>query len=261
MTDRFLPGVPGEEIERIFHAAPGNEIVSGKFDSPESSAALAANAFGFFLKRGQDFPRLPRCEWVDWTGLSLSLEQEVRLPWRGGRHPILDALVITRSAFIGIESKRFEPFRGKTSTPFSDAYWRPVWGSHMEGYERIRDQLRENGQLYAFLDAVQLVKHAFALRTAVNRIPEYTSLTPTLFYVYAEPEFWPKSGKPAKEKDKVAHRAEIERFASEVATDEVQFTACSYRDVLRNWEESKDSGIREHVEAVIERFAVRPSHV
>ncbi len=261
MTDRFLPGVPGEEIERIFNAAPGNEIVSGKFDSLESSAALAANAFGFFLNRERDLPPLPKCDRVDWTGLSLSLEQEVRFPWRGGRHPVLDVLVIARSAFIGIESKRFEPFRGKTSSTFSDAYWRPVWGSRMKGYERIRDQLREDGQLYACLDTAQLVKHALALRTAVTRIPEYASLTPILFYVYAEPEFWPKNGKPVKEKDKIMHQAEIERFANEVARDEVQFIACPYTDVLRSWKESKDSRIREHAEAVIERFAVRPSHI
>ena len=61
MTDRFLPGVPGAEIERIFNAAAGNEIASGKFDSPESSAALAANAFGFFLNRPRDLPPLPDC--------------------------------------------------------------------------------------------------------------------------------------------------------------------------------------------------------
>ncbi len=255
MTDRFLPGVPGKEIERIFNAAPGNEIASGKFDSPESSAALAANAFGFFLNGEWDLPPLPMCERVEWTGLSLSLEQEVRLPWCGGRHPILDVLITTRSAFIGIESKRFEPFRGKTPATFSDAYWRPEWGSRMKGYEHTRDQLRKDGQLYACLDAVQLVRHAFALRTAVNRIPEYSCLTPILFYVYAEPEFWPKSGKPVEEKDKIMHRAEIERFASEVARDEVQFIACSYTDVLRCWKEGKDSRIRAHAEAVIERFA------
>ena len=56
MTGRFLPGVPGPDIEAIFEAAPGNEIGTGKFDSPESSAALAANAFGFFLNRASDLP-------------------------------------------------------------------------------------------------------------------------------------------------------------------------------------------------------------
>ena len=49
MRDRFLPGVPTEQITEIYNAAPGNEITSGKFDSAESSAALVANAFGFFL--------------------------------------------------------------------------------------------------------------------------------------------------------------------------------------------------------------------
>ena len=59
MTGRFLPGVPGPQIEAIFDAAAGNEIVTGKFDSPESSAALAANAFSFFLQRASDLPALP----------------------------------------------------------------------------------------------------------------------------------------------------------------------------------------------------------
>ena len=59
MTGRFLPGVPGPDIEAIFEAAPGNEIGTGKFDNPESSAALAANAFGFFLNRASDLPALP----------------------------------------------------------------------------------------------------------------------------------------------------------------------------------------------------------
>ena len=44
MNGRFLPGVPGAEVESILNAAPGNEVATGKFDSPESSAALAVNA-------------------------------------------------------------------------------------------------------------------------------------------------------------------------------------------------------------------------
>lgn len=72
--DRFLPGVPGNDIERILNAAPGNEIARGKFDSPKSSAALAANAFGFFLHRAQELPPLPDCPDVVWPARSLSLE-------------------------------------------------------------------------------------------------------------------------------------------------------------------------------------------
>ncbi|MCY4613766.1 MAG: hypothetical protein OXB94_09115 [Nitrospira sp.] len=128
MTDRWLLGVPSQEIERIFNAAAGNEIASGKFDNPESSASLAANAFGFFLNRPRDLSPLLDCDRVVWPARSLSLEATVRFPWSGGRHPVLDCLVTTVSALIGIESKRFEPFRGKKAASFCDAYWREVWG-------------------------------------------------------------------------------------------------------------------------------------
>ena len=38
----------------------------------------------------------------------------------------------------------------------------------MVGYRHVRDLLRGNNDLYAHLDAAQLVKHAMALRTAVQ---------------------------------------------------------------------------------------------
>ena len=49
MQDRFTPGVSRMQIEEIYSAEPGKEIASGNFDSPEVSAALAANTFRFFL--------------------------------------------------------------------------------------------------------------------------------------------------------------------------------------------------------------------
>jgi hypothetical protein len=48
-SDYFLPGLPVGIIRAAYLNAPGNEIESGKFASPESSAALVANAFGLFL--------------------------------------------------------------------------------------------------------------------------------------------------------------------------------------------------------------------
>ena len=176
MTGRFLPGVPGPEVEDIFDAAPGDEIASGKFDSPESSAALAANAFGFFLNRASVLPAMPGCEGESWPARSLTLEAEVRFPWSRGRHPVLDCLVTTASALIGIESKRFEPYRREHASPLSDAYWRSVWGNNMKKYESIRDSLRSEPKLYRHLNAAQLFKHAFALRTAVHCRHEHRSL-------------------------------------------------------------------------------------
>lgn len=253
MGERFLPGVPGEQIEEIYNAAPGKEIASGKFDSPESSAALAANAFGVFLNRPGDLPPLPGCEGVEWPACSVYVEKEVRFPWTGGRHPWLDALVVTPAALIGVESKRFEPFR--TKGHFSKAFWRPVWGDQMKGYEGVRTNMTEGEGSYVGLDAAQLVKHALALRTRVDAKKQYDGLNPILFYLYAEPDVWPRDGKPVDDEAKALHREEIAHFAESVEGDEVRFVACSYRELLATWERNENAEIREHARAVVSRFA------
>ena len=227
--------MPGAEIEKIYNAAPGKEITSGKFDSPESSAALAANAFGLFLHRAADLPVLPGCEEEVWPAVSLSIEAELRFPWGGGSHPHLDCLVETPSALIGIESKRFEPYRPPHSPSLSNAFWRPVWGERMRGYEGIRDRLRHNpAGGFAHLDAAQLFKHALGLRSEVQRRGP-RKLKPILFYLHAEPEDWPASGEAVDERAKARHKEEIEAFGAAVADDEVRFVSCAWRNLLQVW--------------------------
>ncbi len=254
MSGRFLPGVPGEELESILNAAPGNEIATGKFESPESSAALAVNAFGFFLHRASDLPPLPGCEGEIWPACSLLIETGLRFPWRGGRHPVLDCLVETPSALIGIESKRFEPYRSRRSSSLSDAYWRPVWGDQMDGYERVRDGLRDHPGRFAHLDAAQLFKHAFALRSEVHRRERRRPLRPILFYLYAEPEVWPANGTAVDERAITRHRNEIETFGAAVVNDEVRFVSCSWRCLLSAWARLSSSRICTHAKAVTARF-------
>ena len=255
ITNRWLPNVPGEEIEEILKAAPGNEIGSGKFDSPESSAALAANTFGFFLNRAGDLPLIPECYQGKGSAVSLVLEETVRFPWRGGRHPVLDALITTPSELIGIESKRFEPFRGNKKASFSHAYWRPVWGEHMTGYENVRDQLHNNKRHYKLLDAAQLVKHAFALRTQIQPGRKYAGRKAILFYIYAEPECWTKDGRLVDKTMKIKHKEEIEAFAREVKEDEVKFIACTYEELLTDWEQNRTPEIRKHARAIVQHFS------
>ena len=254
MVRRFLPGVPGREIENIFNSAVGNEISSGKFDSPESSAALAANAFGFFLKSASRLPPLPGCENENWPARSIDLEATIRFPWVGGRHPVLDCVVTTSSALIGIESKRFEPYRIKSPSRLRDAYWRPVWGERMKGYESVRDGLRDDPDRYSRLDAAQLFKHAFALRSAVHHWCECEGLTPYLFYIFAEPEIWPRNGKPVDPEVKSRHLQEVEQFGAAVAGDEVRFVACTYRQLLRTWSNDAEGSIRAHANAIADKF-------
>lgn len=254
VDDSILPGLPSDLIRACYASAPGNEIESGKFASPESSAALAANTFGLFLDRPSDFPSLSQDEALGWPVRSVSLEAIVRFPWQGGRHPCLDALVETNDALIGIESKRYEPFRSKSDAELSDAYRRPVWGDSMTGYENVRDALRDNSALFTRLDAAQLVKHAFGLRTAVHKTERWYDKRPLLFYVFAEPTRWP-DGRVVPKADIEMHRGEIRQFAELVKADEVSFRYLSYREMLALWSTSPNALVRDHAAVILARFS------
>ena len=80
-------------------------------------------------------------------------------------------------------------------------------------------------------------------------------LTPILYYVYAEPECWPKERKPVEEQDKARHREEIEQFTRATQKDEVRFIACPYRVMLKDWSHNANPEICAHAAAVLERFA------
>jgi hypothetical protein len=248
--DALLPGLPAALIRAAYEAAPGNEIKSGKFLSPESSAALAANAFGFFLDRVGDLPPLPGTSELAWPASSVSLEAIVRFPWAGGSHPCLDALIQTRDAIIGVESKRFEPFRSKGVPSLSEAYWRPVWGADMRRYETMRDEIRSGAISYAHLDAVQLVKHAFGLRTA----GEACGHKAVLVYLFTEPVSWP-DGRGVPASAVAQHRSEIADFAARVAGDQVRFVSCAYRELLETWRNCANDAVRRHAGAIVARFS------
>ena len=249
MDELFLPGVPANQIKQAFASAPGKEISGGNFARPVSSAALAANAFGFFLNRPGDIPLPPECDGE--TVCSLSIETPVRFPWIRACHPWLDVLIVTDRAFIGVESKRFEPFQQKRSPgEFRESHRWPKWGDNMKGYERIRDQHPDKD--FSHLDVAQLVKHAFALRTERQECPK---LRPVLWYLYAEPECWPKDARLIPDMEKRAHRKEIARFAEIVAADEVRFLSCSYRDLLAHWSAHGLPDVRDHAGRVLTRFS------
>lgn len=253
LEDGLLPGLPADLIRNTYAAAPGNEIASGKFQSPESSAALAANAFGYFLDKPAQLPALLIGVPLGWPPLSVQLEVENRFPWRGGLHPWLDVMVETSTALIGIESKRYEPFRSKGKTDLSDAYWRPVWGDNMSGYCRVRDGLRDGTLAFERLDAAQLFKHAFGLRTAVHRPTGPKGKRPILIYLFAEPSSWP-DGRPLAPEAVAAHRRDIAVFGDIVDGDEVEFHAMSYRDLLDSWHTADDVKIHGHAQTVGDHF-------
>lgn len=224
----FLPGVAVDHVLERLAKAGGKELDSGKFFSPESSAALSVNTFGRFVDTPADLPAFPGVEW-DAPPIRVEVEYCARFPWAGGSHPWLDAMVETPRRLLGIESKRFEPFRDAKRVVISTAYDRPVWGDAMRPFEAMRDRLRSRSGQFEFVDAAQLVKHAFGLVTDSRR----RAKTAGLIYLFAEPRFM--QGKPIEAEAWKRHRQEIAEFGAAVVGAAVSFHAVSYREWLESW--------------------------
>ena len=246
MTDPdFLPGVPAAAVLTALRRSPGNELATGKFNSPDSSAALAANAFGWFLDRPDALPPLPDVPMGQPE--AVEVEAELRFPWSGGRHPWLDAVVTTPTTLVGVESKRYEPFRPRKTPVFSEAYASREWGPGMARWNVMRRALEDGSQGYRHLDAVQLVKHAYALRTqSVKR-----ARGAVLVYLHAAPASW-ASGKPVDPKAVALHRTEVADFARAVKGDDVTFVPLRWADLLAEW--ATVPALAAHVAAIRARF-------
>lgn len=249
MDELLLDYLPREKIIAAFRRSPGNEIESGKFASPESSAALAANTFGLFLDSPEDLPPIPNTCDLGWPALHVSIERCVRFPWSGGRHPWLDAFIETPTHIIGIESKRYEPFRKRKNGHFSDAYWRPVWGTGMAQFERMRDQLADGTTKFERLDGYQLVKHALGLVSEARRCGKAAALV----YLYAEPSEWP-DGTLISAETTSQHNFEATKFAEKVAGADVVFRICRYSELLTALQESRDQRLVQHAAMISKRF-------
>ena len=276
LENGLLPGLPARHIHKRLNSAPGDEIGSGKFTHPESSAALVANAFGPFMtdSPAMELPALPigpvdQIESVDagdavdpinkdfdWSASSVEVEVECKFPWPGGRHPWLDIRIDQPGAVIGIESKRYEPFRDTSVARFSDAYSQDVWGERMGGYCALRDKMKEGQIEFRHLNAAQLVKHAFGLRTVAHSRAASSGAAPSvpvLVYLYAEPKSWP-DGRPIPDADMKRHQGEMDEFAKMVDGDEVRFFTLSYRALLDAWKMSGDGALERHATLVQEEF-------
>jgi len=244
----LLDHLPKDAILDRFEKGKGDELHSGKLGSPASSALLAANTFGLFLTE-PELLTLPKPPVSAGSARSVYLEAEMRFPWRGGLHPWLDVVVETDEALIGIESKRYEPFRDKKIVSFSPAYQRRVWGTKMGPFETMRASLEAGERAFDFLDAAQLVRHAFGLRTQATKREKSAHL----LYLYAEPKDYP-IGALIPEDHITRHRAEVAQFAADVGGAEVGFSSLTYADLLESWRVSQHGRVRAHAAAVLERF-------
>jgi len=103
----------------------------------------------------------------------------------------------------------------------AQAYDRNVWGEGMEPWLDMQDSLRRNPLSYRYLDAAQLVKHAFGLSAEAKRV----NRSPVLLHLYAGPARVPASACSE-------HRAEIESFSTAARGARIRFAATSWADWL-----------------------------
>ena len=234
-SDNLLPSVRPDDFEADLRSGDGNELGS-KFRAVHSSSALAVNVFGPFRTRVSKL-MLPG------SGPFTKLEFERKCPnGVSSRSPNLDLLLEGPEGIVGIESKLTEPL-SRHRADFSPKY-----------YDKIRDErrssvwfremcrLEENPHLYSWLDAAQLIKHAFGL---IRTFPDQTVKLLYLFWEPRNSEDYPLFAE---------HRHEITVFSESVRDSSLAFQVMSYHELWCCWCEMAPSWISAHIENIKARY-------
>lgn len=119
----------------------------------------------------------------------------------------------------------------------------------MGPYEHMRDRFANGEQTFKHLDGVQLVKHAFGLRTEA----QLKTKSPVLVYLYAEPTVWP-DGRSIPISSLNLHAQEASEFAHRVEGAEVIFRTCTYTNLLETFLRSASAEVRRHGRTIRETF-------
>jgi len=234
----LLPMVLPEDFEADLSAGDGNELQT-KFRAAHSSSALAVNCFAPF-RRGIGDLAMPVGAAFD----QLQFERKCPTGLRGGRSPNLDVLLSGPTGVVGIESKLTE-YLVRHRAAFSPAYAEQIRdGRRDHGYFREMIRLMSAPDSYVWLDAAQLIKHAFGLaRTFRDR-------STTLLYLFWEPQ------NPDACPEFAAHRAEIAAFAERVAGAGPSFVAMSYPELWETWAQTGPVWLTSHLAELRARYLV-----
>lgn len=235
----LVAGVTLASVEDDLLQGDGNEL-RGKFRAAHSSSALAVNAFA-------PFKSLPaELQMDDRSGFAtIQFERKCHHGLIGRRAPNLDLVAEGHDEVVGVESKCLE-FLAPHTAKFADAYVNEIrdarretsWFAHMQS-------LIENPRLYKFLDAAQLVKHAFGLSHT------FPGRALSLLYIFWEPI------NPERDPVFSAHREEIARFASSISGSSPTFSAISYPEQWDAWDAAASTQwLREHVGQLRRRYCV-----
>jgi hypothetical protein len=216
VRDNLIEGVTLEDFKVDLLQGGGNELRE-KFRAAHSSSALAVNSFA-------PFKADPSTLWLPGGGRFSSLHFEKQCPHgvAGDRAPPnLDVVADGPLGVVAIESKLVE-YLEPHQAEFSPAYDRDVqdWRRYGAWFKEMKSLQNDPAQ-YRFLDAAQLVKHAFGVaRTSSGQ-------RAVLLYL-----FW----EPSNRRDFAIfdeHQSEIMRFADAVRGAEPAFMAIPYSELWR----------------------------
>lgn len=213
----LIEGVRLTDFEADLRQGDGNEL-EGKFRAAHSSSALAVNTFAPF-KSDIAALRLPGGD----NFTDLSFERKCPHGLMGRRPPNLDVVAVGGGAVVAIESKCLEPLTPHAAK-FASAYEAEIRDARRSS-AWFREMLRlvEEPRTYRWLDAAQLVKHAFGIAYTFAEQPA------TLLYLFWEPS------NAGTHPIFAEHRAEVARFTASVG-DRPAFVAMSYPELWRSWE-------------------------
>lgn len=240
LQDQLLPLVRRKDFEAELGAGAGDEL-GEKFRAVHSSAALAVNCFAPFRTRLAAL-RMP-------TGAGFTqLEFERQCPsGLRGVPPHLDVLLSGADVLVAIESKLTE-YLSQSPARFAASYKDNRQEAWRDG-AYFRELLRlEREPDYAWLNAAQLVKHAFGLAHTFRG--ERRKLT--LLYLYWEP------ANPDCDPTFARHRQDLQAFAARVQGANPAFSFMSYRELWRFWEAQQPADwLVEHIGRLRARYDVR----
>ena len=176
---------------------------------------------------------------------ALTFEQQLRV-FRGGRAPNVDVFLTTAGRALAIESKLTEHLNRKAPAKFSDAYERLKQSADATWWSMFQ-HLKQAPATFKFLDAAQLVKHYFGLKTSCKK----QGITDaTLLYLYWEP------GDPDRHPEFADHAREVEEFKRAVSDPVVTFQAFGLPELWASWFELREPAwLHDHVIALRERYA------
>lgn len=237
--DNLLPGILIDDIQSEFGAGAGGEL-KGKMRAVHSSSALAVNTFAP-VRSSALAVSLAGEHLLRPTGFEVKMPTGVvgRIP------PHLDVVATSEAAIVAIESKCTEYMCVKKPR-FSDEYEKQIVDRRRDGlwFAEMMRIKRSAAHGYRFLDAAQLIKHAFG----VSRLAD--GRRTTLLYLFWEP------------RDAAAlplfaqHRSEIADFAARVAGDDLVFAAMTYADLWKAWLARDSPKLRAHANRLRARYWV-----